>query len=41
MKTEGPGGLYKGFAPVMVRAFVANAFCFMGFEVAMWGLNKI
>ena len=39
MKTEGIRGLYKGAAPVFARAFVANAFCFMGYEVAMWSLN--
>jgi len=41
MKTEGPKALYKGAAPVMVRAFVANSCCFMGYELAMWTLNKI
>ena len=40
MKTEGPKALYKGAAPVFVRAFVANSCCFMGYEIAMWGLNK-
>ena len=25
MKTEGLGALYKGFTPVMIRAFPANA----------------
>ena len=40
MKTEGIRGLYKGFGPVMIRAFVANAFCFTGYEFAMWGLNQ-
>jgi len=40
MKTEGPKALYKGAAPVFVRAFVANSCCFMGYELAMWGLNK-
>ena len=40
MKTEGPKALYKGAAPVFIRAFVANSCCFMGYEVAMWGLNK-
>ena len=41
MKTEGPKALYKGAAPVMIRAFVANSCCFMGYEVAMYGLNKV
>jgi len=40
MKTEGPKALYKGAAPVFIRAFVANSCCFMGYELAMWGLNK-
>jgi solute carrier family 25 carnitine/acylcarnitine transporter 20/29 len=39
MKEEGPKALYKGFAPVMLRAFPANAACFMGFEVALKFLN--
>lgn len=33
MKTEGPVGLYKGVVPVMLRAFPANAACFVGFEM--------
>ncbi|XP_046747396.1 congested-like trachea protein [Diprion similis] len=39
MKEEGPRALYKGCAPVMLRAFPANAACFAGFEVAMNFLN--
>jgi solute carrier family 25 carnitine/acylcarnitine transporter 20/29 len=35
MKTEGPKGLYKGCVPVMIRAFPANAACFLGYEVAI------
>lgn len=31
---EGPMGLYRGIGPVMVRAFPANAACFLGVEVA-------
>lgn len=41
MKTEGPTALYKGVTPVMLRAFPANAACFMGFELAMKFLNWI
>ena len=41
MKDEGPRALYKGAVPVMLRAFPANACCFMGYEVAMYGLNKV
>lgn len=39
MKEEGPLALYKGVTPVMLRAFPANAACFLGFELAMSFLN--
>lgn len=39
MREEGPLALYKGVTPVMLRAFPANAACFLGFEVAMSFLN--
>ncbi|KAH9381915.1 hypothetical protein HPB48_017295 [Haemaphysalis longicornis] len=39
IKHEGVRALYKGAAPVMLRAFPANAACFMGYEVAMKFLN--
>lgn len=35
MANEGILALYKGVAPVMLRAFPANAACFYGYEVAM------
>ncbi|KOB57037.1 Mitochondrial carnitine/acylcarnitine translocase [Operophtera brumata] len=35
MEREGPTALYKGVAPVMIRAFPANAACFVGFELAI------
>lgn len=41
MKEEGITALYKGATPVMIRAFPANAACFMGYEVAMKFLNWI
>ncbi|XP_066452905.1 mitochondrial carnitine/acylcarnitine carrier protein [Eleutherodactylus coqui] len=41
IREEGIGSLYKGFTPVMLRAFPANAACFLGFEVAMKFLNWI
>lgn len=41
MQTEGPLALYKGVIPVMLRAFPANAACFVGFELAMNFLNYI
>lgn len=34
MKTDGIRGMYKGFTPVMLRAFPANACCFLGYEGA-------
>ena len=39
VKEEGVRALYKGAAPVMIRAFPANAACFFGYEVAMKFLN--
>ncbi|KAJ0036384.1 hypothetical protein NQD34_005061 [Periophthalmus magnuspinnatus] len=39
LKEEGPKALYKGFNAVFLRAFPANAACFLGFEVALKGLN--
>lgn len=41
LMNEGPKALYRGYIPVMMRAFVANAACFSGFELAMTGLNYI
>ena len=34
MKEEGPGALFSGIRPAMIRAFPANAACFLGMEVA-------
>ncbi|XP_063603528.1 mitochondrial carnitine/acylcarnitine carrier protein-like [Penaeus indicus] len=39
IRTEGPRALFKGVAPVMIRAFPANAACFLGYEVAIKFLN--
>ncbi|KAL8212800.1 UNVERIFIED_CONTAM: hypothetical protein K2H54_058793 [Gekko kuhli] len=39
VREEGVMSLYKGFTAVMIRAFPANAACFLGFEVAMKFLN--
>lgn len=39
MAKEGPLALYKGVTPVMLRAFPANAACFIGFEISMKFLN--
>uniref|UniRef100_A0A8C7XLA9 Solute carrier family 25 member 20 n=1 Tax=Oryzias sinensis TaxID=183150 RepID=A0A8C7XLA9_9TELE len=39
IREEGVASLYKGFNAVMLRAFPANAACFLGFEMAMKFLN--
>ncbi|XP_066158444.1 mitochondrial carnitine/acylcarnitine carrier protein [Euwallacea fornicatus] len=36
---EGPLALYKGIVPVLLRAFPANAACFLGFELGKKLLN--
>ncbi|EAA11277.4 congested-like trachea protein [Anopheles arabiensis] len=41
MRREGPLALYKGVTPVMLRAFPANAACFIGVEVFMKFLNVV
>lgn len=41
VKTEGVSALFKGLTPVMLRAFPANAACFLGFELSMKGLNSM
>ncbi|XP_078034192.1 carnitine/acylcarnitine carrier protein colt, mitochondrial isoform X1 [Augochlora pura] len=41
IKKEGPKALYKGCVPVMLRAFPANAACFVGFEICMNFLNLV
>nr|CAD7598330.1 unnamed protein product [Timema genevievae] len=41
IRDEGPKALYKGVVPVMLRAFPANAACFIGFEVCMKFLNTV
>lgn len=35
IKADGIRAFYKGFTPVILRAFPANAACFLGYEVAM------
>uniref|UniRef100_A0AAY5L9T2 Uncharacterized protein n=1 Tax=Esox lucius TaxID=8010 RepID=A0AAY5L9T2_ESOLU len=39
LRDEGPRALYKGFNAVFLRAFPANAACFLGFESALKCLN--
>lgn len=40
LKVDGVAGFYRGLAPVMVRAFPANAACFLGYEAAASLLTK-
>uniref|UniRef100_A0A1I7XC89 Mitochondrial carnitine/acylcarnitine carrier protein n=1 Tax=Heterorhabditis bacteriophora TaxID=37862 RepID=A0A1I7XC89_HETBA len=35
LREEGPKALFKGFTPVMLRAFPANAACFFGLELTL------
>lgn len=41
MEREGVTALYKGVTPVMLRAFPANAACFVGFEIAIKFLDWV
>ena len=41
MREEGIRAMYKGCVPVMLRAFPANACCFLGYELCMYGLNFV
>jgi solute carrier family 25 carnitine/acylcarnitine transporter 20/29 len=40
MKEEGPGGLFNGIRPAMIRSAPANAISFMGAELTKKGLSK-
>lgn len=39
LKSEGVGGLYKGFGPAMARSVPANAACFLAYEVTRSSLG--
>jgi len=41
VRNEGPTALFKGLTPVMLRAFPANAACFMGYELTVKLLNYV
>jgi len=41
VKKEGLASLYRGFGPVMIRAFPANAACFYGYEMALKFLTSV
>ncbi|OQV17855.1 Mitochondrial carnitine/acylcarnitine carrier protein [Hypsibius exemplaris] len=38
-REHGLRGFYRGLAPVMMRAFPANAACFLGYEFALYALE--
>ncbi|KAG9303321.1 hypothetical protein G9A89_013647 [Geosiphon pyriformis] len=40
LKTDGPAALFKGLGPAMLRAFPANAACFLGMEASLNVMNK-
>ena len=40
LRTDGFRGMYKGIAPVLLRAFPANACCFLGYESTKKILDK-
>ena len=41
IKEEGITGIYKGLGPAMVRAFLANAACFLGMEASRKYLDML
>jgi solute carrier family 25 carnitine/acylcarnitine transporter 20/29 len=41
IRADGVRAFYKGFTPVIIRAFPANAACFLGYEVAIKFLNNL
>ncbi|KAI8322182.1 mitochondrial carrier, partial [Martensiomyces pterosporus] len=41
MRTEGAGALFRGMGPAMLRAFPANAACFLGVEMSLQLMNKV
>ncbi|KAJ1950919.1 carnitine transporter, partial [Dispira parvispora] len=41
IRTEGPGALFRGLGPAMLRAFPANAACFLGVELSLQAMNKV
>jgi solute carrier family 25 carnitine/acylcarnitine transporter 20/29 len=41
IKKEGPAALFRGLGPAMIRAFPANAACFLGVEVSKKFLDAV
>ncbi len=39
IKNDGWRALYRGIGPILIRAFPANAACFLGVETAMKAMN--
>ncbi|KAK9759380.1 carnitine transporter [Basidiobolus ranarum] len=40
IRTEGPSALFRGLGPAMLRAFPANAACFLGVEASLKLMNE-
>jgi solute carrier family 25 carnitine/acylcarnitine transporter 20/29 len=41
MRNDGPKALFRGITPILLRAFPANAACFLGYEVTLRVLNYL
>ncbi|ORX68709.1 mitochondrial carrier [Linderina pennispora] len=41
MRTEGAGALFRGMGPALLRAFPANAACFLGVELSRKAMDKV
>ncbi|RKP08028.1 mitochondrial carrier domain-containing protein [Thamnocephalis sphaerospora] len=41
MRNEGPSALFRGLGPAMLRAFPANAACFLGVELSLKFMNAL
>lgn len=41
LRTDGPKALFRGLGPAMIRAFPANAACFLGVEMSMRAMNRM
>ncbi|KAJ1731665.1 carnitine transporter [Coemansia sp. Benny D160-2] len=41
MRTEGAGALFRGMGPALLRAFPANAACFLGVELSLQFMNNL
>ncbi|KAI9218569.1 hypothetical protein BC828DRAFT_407481, partial [Blastocladiella britannica] len=41
VRSDGPSALFRGLGPAMLRAFPANAACFLGVEVSLKVMNSL